>query len=287
MLAVFFALETDAVYGILIDISNQQESLMALIITANGHVSEQNVLHFTLEDRAKFFSTLIPGEIGSLRIPDGRVMLHVSIKDRRQHQRNKHATALAKDRLRADEYISGTAIVITEEEAGVKRDLSMDLDGKKVVIIKIDRRDDIEAKNINNVLSRLKQLSATREDLMKYQASIAINVSGYDSDPRELHMIPEVKQWFADLDNEWPYWGWFIDRKGDMLGVVLGLLCSVSEESKEQSTNNVVINASDLPERINRLFTEMIHIGKEKGLQAKDIQEAINAVHAVITARIR
>ena len=260
---------------------------MALIITANGHAKEESVLHFTLEDRANFFSTLITGEIATLRLPDGRLMLHVPLKNRRQYQRNKQATTIAKDRLRADEYISGTAIVISEEEAGVKRDLSLDLDGKKMVVLMIDRRDDIEAGNISNVLTRLKQLSATREDMMKYQGSIAINVSGYDSDPRELHLIPEVKQWFVKLDQEWPYWGWFLERKGDMLSLILALLCSVVADRTDEKTQTAEIKTSDLPTRINRMYNEMIHLGKEKGVPPKDIQEAINSVHAMISSKMR
>lgn len=260
---------------------------MALIITANGSTKEETVLNLSLEARAAFFTRLIPGEIATLRLPDGRVMLHVPIKDRRNYQRNKQATALAKSRLRADEYIGGTAIVITEAEAGVTRDLPTDETAAQMVIVAIDRRSDIEAKNVKGILGRLRLLSATREDLMRYQGKVSLSVSGYDNDPRELHLIPEVKRWFQSLDLEWPYWGWFLERDGDMFSLILALLCSVKEVRKEGQTQAVEVDTEDLPGRVDRLYNSMIEIGKERGVSAKDIQAAINTVHAVLQARIR
>ena len=39
--------------------------------------------------------------------------------------------------------------------------------------------------------------------------SLVFCVEGYDGDPREVHIIPEVRKFYAAFHEAWPYWLYF------------------------------------------------------------------------------
>ena len=42
-------------------------------------------------------------------------------------------------------------------------------------------------------------------------------VEGWDSDPREIHTIPEVRRFYAAFHEAWPYWLYFCNLDTDVL----------------------------------------------------------------------
>lgn len=77
--------------------------------------------------------------------------------------------------------------------------------GAKVVVVTIPR-DDIVRRNTGPALASLNKLVESPEALAASNGTISLMVGGYDSDPRELHMIPEVRDYFNALDDDFPYW---------------------------------------------------------------------------------
>src|ERR1019366_1470997 len=82
----------------------------------------------------------------------------------------------------------------------------------------------IAACDIAEVLSSLKSLSGDRSSAMSAEGAVTLVFNGYDDDPRELHSIPEVREWFAKLFEAWPYWSFFASRIDQTVPLVLTLL---------------------------------------------------------------
>ena len=51
--------------------------------------------------------------------------------------------------------------------------------------------------------------------------SLVFGVDGYDSDPRELHVIPEVRRFYAAFHEAWPYWLYFCNLDQDGLKMIV------------------------------------------------------------------
>ena len=83
---------------------------------------------------------------------------------------------------------------------------------------------EVTAGDISGVLSALKSLSSDRSSAMSAQGAVTLVFHGYDDDPRELQAIPEVRQWFAQLNEAWPYWSFFANRVDQTVPLVLTLL---------------------------------------------------------------
>ena len=82
----------------------------------------------------------------------------------------------------------------------------------------------IATSDISQVLSSLKRLSGDRASAMSAEGAVTLVFNGYDDDPRELESIPEVREWFAKLFEEWPYWSFFASRIDQTVPLVLTLL---------------------------------------------------------------
>lgn len=92
------------------------------------------------------------------------------------------------------------------------------------LLIKIARTE-VEAGDIAPVLQQLAFMTETRELAERWEGRVAMVFAGWDADPREVVEIPEVRRYFASLTEAWPYWLHFIEKVGDSLPLVLGLLC--------------------------------------------------------------
>jgi hypothetical protein len=85
-------------------------------------------------------------------------------------------------------------------------------------------RNEIETGDISGVLSRLKTLSSDRASILAAEGAVSFMVGGYDDDPRPLHAVPEVREWFQRLNVVWPYWAWFGCRTDETIGLIISFL---------------------------------------------------------------
>lgn len=88
------------------------------------------------------------------------------------------------------------------------------------VVLMISRRE-VEKADLASVLSRLKVFLATREDAWLYRGQMTLVVDGYNSDPRELVDIPEVRNLLRRLEAEWPYWAFFFNQVDESIKLLL------------------------------------------------------------------
>lgn len=92
-------------------------------------------------------------------------------------------------------------------------------------------RAQVEAGDIAPVLQQLEFMTETRELAERWEGRVAVVFAGWDDDPREVTEIPEVRSYFAALTESFPYWLHFIEKVGDSLPLVLGLLCRGHREA--------------------------------------------------------
>lgn len=71
-------------------------------------------------------------------------------------------------------------------------------------------RAEVEGRRTEGVLTLLRKLLVP-EVALRAQGRLILVIDGYDDDERELYMIPEVREWFREVDREFPYWLFFMD----------------------------------------------------------------------------
>ncbi|WP_084199139.1 chlororespiratory reduction 6 domain-containing protein [Noviherbaspirillum autotrophicum] len=106
------------------------------------------------------------------------------------------------------------------------RNLYGGLVGTKVVVITI-QREDIERRDLEQALASLNRLIDSREALEASNGTISLMVSGYDNDPRELHLIPEVRAFFQELDEQFPFWFHVCTRIEHSLRMIFAMLADL------------------------------------------------------------
>ena len=100
-------------------------------------------------------------------------------------------------------------------------------------------REQIEAGETKWVLKFLESLglfepvSADLETLRSLQSKIGILIDGYNDDPRELFQIPEVRSFFQELHEFWPYGLYFFSRDTNTLQLLV--LCHVTVKIEPQA----------------------------------------------------
>jgi len=87
-------------------------------------------------------------------------------------------------------------------------------------------RQDIEAGNINRAYGVLAELTADTDRAIQHRRSLAFMFEGYDRDKREIYSIPEVREFFNNLANAWPYWAWYMEPEPTMpfISLLMSLL---------------------------------------------------------------
>ena len=85
-------------------------------------------------------------------------------------------------------------------------------------------REEIERGTVGDAVDRLMQLSDDPDVARHAQGRLALWVSGYDHDARELGQIPEVCAFFREIDAHWGHWLHFLDETSGQLPLLLTLL---------------------------------------------------------------
>jgi hypothetical protein len=73
-------------------------------------------------------------------------------------------------------------------------------------------RDEVKAHDVSSVLEALRALIVSPEIARMYFEQVDIAFHGYNSTSEELFEIPEVRDFVYELDNEFPYWLFFLDK---------------------------------------------------------------------------
>jgi hypothetical protein len=117
------------------------------------------------------------------------------------------------------------------------------------------------------LLEKLAPLVATREAARRWEGKVTFYFDGWDEDPRETAEIPEIRAYFRELTEQWPYWWHFIEKVGDTFGHVLRLLCRGHVERIDASVVGWQFDDPDeLMHQTMRLFAGMNGLYDQLGL---------------------
>jgi hypothetical protein len=135
-------------------------------------------------------------------------------------------------------------------------------------------RQQVEAGDISEPLSVLLRL-LTRENAIQYCERVDICVEGYDSESRELYEIPEVRDFIYQLDVEFPYWLYFLTKRGLGLLFVLSCFCPpfLPPEARQRIWNERI--GAYL---LNRGFPALNHICELAGCSEQEIRRLSDRV---------
>ncbi|MGH8432980.1 MAG: hypothetical protein ACRERX_00535 [Pseudomonas sp.] len=98
-----------------------------------------------------------------------------------------------------------------EDEADAEEESQEDDDFEDPIIFGI-HREQIETFDLESSLSFLRTLVPIRDPrhVWSCKGALSLVIAGYDDDPRELFEIPEVCRYLHGLDQEWPFWFFFL-----------------------------------------------------------------------------
>ena len=103
----------------------------------------------------------------------------------------------------------------------VREEMSSGGDQQSVVV----SRDEVRARDISGVLKTLSPLLTDPGLARRGLESVGIVVDGYGERAEQLWQIPEVRSYLQRLDEQFPYWFYFLDKQGpDLFNVVRSVL---------------------------------------------------------------
>jgi hypothetical protein len=92
-------------------------------------------------------------------------------------------------------------------------------------------RDRIEAMDLGAALRVLNPLLESSATVRACRDSLAISVSGYEQSTRRLYEIDEARAYIGTLDEEWPYWFYFVPKRGATLRMLTACVCRITDSS--------------------------------------------------------
>lgn len=138
---------------------------------------------------------------------------------------------------------------------GTVDDFNKDNNQANFVVLEIPRSC-IETAYFASTLEKLYALTDTKKNIETFRGNVAFSVTGYDNDPRELPEIPEVREFFRALTEEWPHWLWFLSRNTGLLRtlMLMLILCDISSHSTEPGLVNYSVSQNDMARKLEDLL---------------------------------
>lgn len=142
-------------------------------------------------------------------------------------------------------------------------------------------RDRVEAGDAKDFLSRFGKFRVpVGKQLQEMMNSLALMIEGYDDDPREIYAIPEVRAFYKQLWQRWPYWLYFcnLDTENLMMMVMCCLDSLDALKVQGQPQVQVQINPLEVIQFISGGFAPMNEMCERAGMSERQIFERTKAV---------
>lgn len=99
-------------------------------------------------------------------------------------------------------------------------------------------REEVEGDNIAGVLGTFNALTASRNTALRFLGRIDFRIEGYDDDPRELFEISEVRTFLRHLDDQFPFWFFFLSTETEAIKLLMFSLCRIKRVSPTATAPN-------------------------------------------------
>jgi hypothetical protein len=114
-------------------------------------------------------------------------------------------------------------------------------------VVIIVGRDEVQSGTPKPTLDALRRFSESPDVARSFCERVDVAFHGYDDDPRELWEIPEVRQFVHLLDEQFPFWLFFLSKQGS--GLQCLLLCMLPPFLTPEAQGEV------FPERMGDLLS--------------------------------
>ena len=142
-------------------------------------------------------------------------------------------------------------------------------------VVLVVSRNHVEAQDVSETLDMLRAFVERASNPWQVRGRLALAFHGYDSDPRELWQIPEVRVFMRLLDDTFPYWFYLMDLTTDGLKMVAFCLCRITTPMPGATA----INPTDFRVFLERHFGTMNQlldhwqVPEEENVQASEAVE--------------
>lgn len=116
-------------------------------------------------------------------------------------------------------------------------------------------RDEVERDDRSGPLDTLKNLLETPERIRAFRTRVDISFFGYDETPQELFEMPEVRDYVSRLDDDFPYWLYFLAR--ECTGLKCLALCMLPPFLTEEA--RVRIHSQGLADLLERRWVPALN----------------------------
>ena len=130
-------------------------------------------------------------------------------------------------------------------------------------------REQITAMDLHEPLMALRQLAGDPVKATLACGRISLIIDGYDTDPRELFEISEVRRYIQQMDALWPYWFFFLSQADDSIKIVESCLC----DSIEVVPGVTSIDTEQLNRCLTRHFSALNNYCESLNLPESKIEE--------------
>jgi hypothetical protein len=147
------------------------------------------------------------------------------------------------------------------------------------VIVTISR-DEVNAQDVSAAFAVLKSFTETPEMTRRMFERVDVAFHGYDDDSRELFEIPEVRDFVYALDEKFPFWLFFLNKK--YTGLQALSLCFLPPYLTPRAKQE------EYPKRMdqllqNRWFPAMNQICEYAGFTEDQIEDLTERVFVYLT----
>jgi len=117
--------------------------------------------------------------------------------------------------------------------------------------------------------------------LLELMDCFMFSVKGWDDDPREIHLIPEIRRFFSAFHEAWPYWLYFCNM--DVENFLSMIACCLrSVKTIEIDGSDKLAAAFDKAEVVNFLKADsgpMSEMCERAGLSERGIYDRTKAIY--------
>lgn len=144
-------------------------------------------------------------------------------------------------------------------------------------------RDDVEKCNIREFTSAFDVQQMSSDVLRKFMGKCRFDIDGYNEDPRELPIIPEVRTFYRALYKAWPYWFFFaaVDTTVIVPMVLAYLSPALQIRLDQPFGNSYGVDSNQINDFLHIALTQMNVPWNKSGLPENALKERWNQIYSV------
>ena len=132
--------------------------------------------------------------------------------------------------------------------------MSIHFDPVRPPIVLVIERAQVERQDTGELLKALLPMALTAETVREFAGRLQVVFDGYNDDPRETYLVPEIRQFIATVTQSFPYWFHFCDKTDDSMFVIMMCQIPITSSQTKDGIARTTLQASGMSALIGELF---------------------------------